>query len=72
MRLVSEDEQITGKHRNEEMTETEDVQLLVYDNGIRMAKTRFAGNDALRVMFPSIAGMPSHMISSVLTLMGVT
>lgn len=54
------------------MTETEDVQLLVYDNGIGMAKTRFAGNDALRVMFPSIAGMPSHMISSILTLMGVT
>ena len=54
------------------MTETKDVQPLVYVNGIGMAKARFVGDDALRVMFPSIANMSSHMISSILTLIGVT
>ena len=54
------------------MTETEDVQPLVWDNGFGMANARFDGDDAPSVVFPSIAGMPSHMLSSILTLMGVT
>ena len=36
----------------------EEVAALVVDNGSGMCKAGFVGDDALRVMFPSIAGKP--------------
>ena len=36
----------------------EEVAALVVDNGSGMCKTGFVGEDALRVMFPSIVGRP--------------
>jgi actin-related protein len=35
-----------------------DVQALVFDNGSRMTKAGFAGDDAPRTVFPSIVGRP--------------
>lgn len=39
---------------------TEDVHALVIDNGSGMCKAGFAGDDAPRVVFPSIVGRPKH------------
>merc|ERR1712168_1258503 len=38
----------------------EDVAALVCDNGSGMCKAGFAGDDAPRAVFPSIAGRPRH------------
>lgn len=40
-----------------------DVKALVIDNGSRMCKAGFAGEDALRANFPSIIGRPKHQVS---------
>lgn len=39
---------------------TEDIHALVIDNGSGMCKAGFAGDDAPRVVFPSIVGRPKH------------
>ena len=38
----------------------EDFEILVVDNGSRMCKAGFAGDDAPRAVFPSIVGRPRH------------
>ena len=38
----------------------DDVAALVVDNGSRMSKAGFAGDDAPRAVFPSIVGRPRH------------
>ena len=40
----------------------EDVAALVIDNGSGMCKAGFAGDDAPRAVFPSIAGRPRHQV----------
>eukprot|EP00598_Pedospumella_elongata_P007440 CAMPEP_0184966396 /NCGR_PEP_ID=MMETSP1098-20130426/75_1 /TAXON_ID=89044 /ORGANISM="Spumella elongata, Strain CCAP 955/1" /LENGTH=377 /DNA_ID=CAMNT_0027487663 /DNA_START=33 /DNA_END=1166 /DNA_ORIENTATION=- len=42
------------------MSDGEDVQALVVDNGSGMCKAGFAGDDAPRAVFPSIVGRPKH------------
>ena len=42
------------------MTEGDNVQALVVDNGSGMCKAGFAGDDAPRAVFPSIVGRPKH------------
>eukprot|EP00628_Pelagophyceae_sp_CCMP2097_P021544 CAMPEP_0184240158 /NCGR_PEP_ID=MMETSP0976-20121227/27751_1 /TAXON_ID=483370 /ORGANISM="non described non described, Strain CCMP2097" /LENGTH=153 /DNA_ID=CAMNT_0026545385 /DNA_START=29 /DNA_END=487 /DNA_ORIENTATION=- len=42
------------------MSDDEDVQALVVDNGSGMCKAGFAGDDAPRAVFPSIVGRPKH------------
>ncbi|CAH9124531.1 unnamed protein product [Cuscuta epithymum] len=42
------------------MADGEDIQPLVCDNGTGMVKAGFAGDDAPRVVFPSIVGRPRH------------
>jgi actin beta/gamma 1 len=42
------------------MSEGDDVQALVVDNGSGMCKAGFAGDDAPRAVFPSIVGRPKH------------
>ncbi|CAN6871023.1 unnamed protein product [Brassica oleracea] len=42
------------------MADGEDIQPLVCDNGTRMVKAGFAGDDAPRAVFPSIVGRPRH------------
>ena len=42
------------------MSDSEDVQALVVDNGSGMCKAGFAGDDAPRAVFPSIVGRPKH------------
>ncbi|XWS48694.1 hypothetical protein CRYUN_Cryun13aG0098300 [Craigia yunnanensis] len=42
------------------MADTEDIQPLVVENGTGMVKAGFAGDDAPRVVFPSIVGWPRH------------
>ncbi|WZZ90208.1 hypothetical protein YC2023_118787 [Brassica napus] len=42
------------------MANGEDIQPLVCDNGTRMVKAGFAGDDAPRAVFPSIVGRPRH------------
>ena len=50
------------------MSDFEEVQALVVDNGSGMCKAGFAGDDAPRAVFPSIVGRPRHI--SVMTGMG--
>ena len=38
----------------------DDVAALVVDNGSKMCKVGFAGDDAPRAVFPSIVGRPHH------------
>ena len=45
------------------MTDFEEVQALVVDNGSGMCKAGFAGDDAPRAVFPSIVGRPRQHIS---------
>ena len=40
------------------MVDAEDIQPLVCDNGTRMVKTGFAGDDAPRAVFHSIVSRP--------------
>ncbi|KAF3627559.1 Actin-1 [Capsicum annuum] len=40
------------------MADEEENQLLVFDNGMRMSKVGFAGDDSPRSIFPSIVGRP--------------
>ena len=42
------------------MSDEEEVQALVVDNGSGMCKAGFAGDDAPRAVFPSIVGRPKH------------
>jgi actin-related protein len=42
------------------MSDDEEVQALVVDNGSGMCKAGFAGDDAPRAVFPSIVGRPKH------------
>ncbi|KAI9108648.1 hypothetical protein K1719_020295 [Acacia pycnantha] len=42
------------------MADAEDIQPLVCDDGTRMVKAGFAGDDAPRAVFPSIVGRPKH------------
>ncbi|PWA94677.1 actin [Artemisia annua] len=42
------------------MVDDEDIQPLVCDNGTGMVKAGFVGDDAPRVVFPSIVGRPRH------------
>jgi len=42
------------------MSNEDDVQALVVDNGSGMCKAGFAGDDAPRAVFPSIVGRPKH------------
>jgi len=42
------------------MSDDEEVQALVVDNGSGMCKAGFAGDDAPRPVFPSIVGRPKH------------
>jgi len=42
------------------MSDDEEVQALVVDNGSGMCKAGFAGDDAPRAVFPSIVGRPTH------------
>lgn len=42
------------------MYEYEDTQPVVIDNGSRTTKAGFAGDDAPRVVFPSVLGRPRH------------
>ncbi|XP_057475258.1 actin-like [Actinidia eriantha] len=50
------------------MTEAEDIQPIVCDTGSGMVKAGFAGDDAPRVVFPSMVGRPRH--TSVMVGMG--
>eukprot|EP01018_Ginkgo_biloba_P036032 Gb_36257 [translate_table: standard] len=43
------------------MDDIEDIQPLVCDNGTRMVKVGFIGDDAPRAMFSSIMGWPHHI-----------
>jgi len=43
----------------------DNIQSIVIDNGSGSIKAGFAGDDAPRVVFPSIVGRPRHMIPSV-------
>ncbi|AQK81654.1 hypothetical protein ZEAMMB73_Zm00001d036669 [Zea mays] len=43
------------------MADAEDMQPLVCDNRTGMVKAGFAGDDALRAVFPSIVGRPRHI-----------
>ncbi|XP_054324424.1 POTE ankyrin domain family member B-like isoform X2 [Pongo pygmaeus] len=43
-----------------ELTMDDDAAVLVIDNGSGMCKAGFAGDDALRAVFPSIVGRPRH------------
>ena len=40
----------------------DEVSALVTDNGSGMIKAGFAGDDAPRVVFPSIVGRPRHQV----------
>lgn len=40
----------------------EDIIACVIDNGSGMCKAGFAGDDAPRVVFPSIVGRPRHQV----------
>jgi len=42
------------------MSDDDEVQALVVDNGSGMCKAGFAGDDAPRAVFPSIVGRPKH------------
>ncbi|CAK4697732.1 hypothetical protein LEN26_014402 [Aphanomyces euteiches] len=42
------------------MSYQDEIQALVVDNGSGMCKAGFAGDDAPRAVFPSIAGRPKH------------
>ena len=42
------------------MSDAEEIQALVVDNGSGMCKAGFAGDDAPRAVFPSIVGRPKH------------
>ncbi|KAK4264796.1 hypothetical protein QN277_025926 [Acacia crassicarpa] len=42
------------------MADEEHTQPLVFDNGTRMVKAGFAGDDTPRTVFPSIVGRPQH------------
>ena len=43
----------------------DDVAALVIDNGSGMCKAGFAGDDAPRVVFPSIFGYPRHKVRNI-------
>jgi actin, other eukaryote len=43
------------------MSDNEDIQALVIDNGSYTCKAGFAGDDAPRAVFPSIVGRPRHV-----------
>ena len=40
----------------------DDIIACVIDNGSGMCKAGFAGDDAPRVVFPSIVGRPRHQV----------
>ncbi|KAG8368737.1 hypothetical protein BUALT_Bualt15G0077100 [Buddleja alternifolia] len=42
------------------MTDVDDIQPIVCDNGTGMVKAGFAGDDAPRAVFPSIIGIPKY------------
>ncbi|CAA6673705.1 unnamed protein product [Spirodela intermedia] len=42
------------------MTDADDIQPIVCDNGTGMVKAGFAGDDAPRAVFPSVIGRPRH------------
>jgi len=50
------------------MSDDDEVQSLVIDNGSSIIKAGFAGDDAPRTVFPSIVGRPRH--TGVMVLMG--
>ena len=42
------------------MAESDNIAVIVVDNGSGMCKAGFVGDDAPRVVFPSIVGCPRH------------
>ena len=44
---------------------SDDIEALVIDNGSGMCKAGFAGDDAPRVVFPSIFGYPRHKVRNI-------
>lgn len=50
------------------MCDEDETTALVCDNGSGLVKAGFAGDDALRAVFPSIVGRPRHQVNTHSTL----
>ena len=45
------------------MSDDDDIEAIVIDNGSGTIKAGFAGDDAPRTVFPSIVGRPRHQVN---------
>ena len=45
------------------MSDEDDIEAIVIDNGSGTIKAGFAGDDGPRAVFPSIVGGPRHQVS---------